>query len=77
MDQSDDGTVEFCNASTRSAEKDVCQGIALSTVRAIIDVEDDLPPGTGLDVVEVSDRKNRTQAGQFDPIGMARLDEPR
>jgi hypothetical protein len=60
MDQSDDGTIEFCNASTGSAEKDVCQGVALSSVSAIIDVENDFPPSTGLNVVEISDRKNRT-----------------
>jgi hypothetical protein len=77
MDQSDDGTIEFRNASARSAEKNVCQGITLSTVSAIIDVEDDLPPGTGFDIVEIADRKNRTQAGQIDAIGVARLDEPR
>jgi hypothetical protein len=77
MHQSDDGTIEFRNASARSAEKNVCQGITLSTVSAIIDVEDDFPPGTGLDVVEISDRKHRTQARQIDSIGMAQLDEPR
>jgi hypothetical protein len=62
VDQSDGGSIEFCNASTGAAEKDVCQGVALGTISAIIDVENDLPPGTGLDVVEISDRKNRTQA---------------
>jgi hypothetical protein len=77
MDQSDDGTIEFCHASPRSAKKDARQGIALSRVCAIIDVENDFPPGTRLDVVEISDRKNRTQARQIDTIGMAQLDEPR
>jgi hypothetical protein len=77
MDQSDGGTIEFGNASTRAAEKDVCHGIALSAVSAIIDVENDLPPRIGHDIVEIADRKNRTQAGQIDAIGVARLNEPR
>jgi hypothetical protein len=56
MDQPDRGTVEFRHSSTRSAKEDVCQGIGLRIVSSIIDVQNDLPSGTGLDVVEVSDR---------------------
>jgi len=77
MDHPDSGTVEFCHSSTRSAKEDVRQGIGLRIVGAIIDVENDLPSGTRLNVVEVSDRKDRTQAAQVDSIGMARLDKPR
>jgi|SRR6516162_5490761 hypothetical protein len=68
--------IELGNSSTRSAQEDVGQGVSLSIVSTIVDIEDDLPPSARLHVIEVANREDRPKVRKVQASGVTVKDVP-
>jgi hypothetical protein len=68
--------IQLGDSSTRSAKEDGGQGVSLSIVSTIVDIEDDFPPRARLHVVVVANREHCPKVRKVQASGVTLKDVP-